>query len=299
MNKKRQIIGLVLMIYLLSIFLINSPRIYDNYLESPGIYKATYNFRDCKTGESTPERWSLCNLGDGNTFKIIEEFNDHNKVVKFKRGENNETFISFEYLVDKSPPTCGFIEWYWASADIKNTTLYFQVRGSSGDDQKRQVILYFDKEGIGVGVNKYSSVEDNHWYHCRYVFDANDGDHGKYKLYVNGELVIENNNFLNTNVPDLNRMIFYGSQGYDCYLDAIGFSWDPNYEIGDNLYLERSIHPITNLWNFIFSGIIILTIIFILNPKVNLPIVASFLVKNKIIKKKNYIQILNFFFLIF
>jgi len=299
MNKKKQILGLTLMIVFLGIFLIHSPQIYNNYVEIPGIYKATYNFSGSEIGKSIPEGWNLRTQGAGNSFEIIEEFEEHQKVVKFKRGEKSDVFIEFNYYIDIPPPTKGFVEWYWASADVNNTALYFQIRGSSGDEQKRQVILYFDKNGIGLGANRCTPVEDNKWYHCRYVFDANEGEQGKYELYVNGELIIENRDFMNTNVPDLYVIMFYGSLGSKGYLDAIGFSWDPEYEMGDNLYLEKQIHPITIPWNFLFSGVLILTIICILNPNVSFPLVANSLVKYKIVKNKKYIRILNSVFLIF
>ena len=284
MNKKKRI-SISVIIILLFIYIVNIPRIYGNYMELPGIYKATYNFYNDETG-TVPEDWSKVSPNEENSIQIIETFEDHNKVVEYIREEESSFFehhISSEEEIIK-----GTIEWYWATTDVQ-TSVHFQIRGS-GEGIGRIMLISLQKGQI-LG----SPVIDNEWIHIRVDFDCTKQ---KWSLYVDGDLIRDDSPF-SDEVSELNRIMFYSDPNSVTFIDAVGFSWDHNYEIGDNLHLDKIIHPMIYMGYILFSIVIIISYIVVLNPKVSLPLAVRFLVKREIIKKMKYIQIFNFIFLIF
>ncbi|MFW9879826.1 MAG: hypothetical protein ACFFG0_42675, partial [Candidatus Thorarchaeota archaeon] len=71
------------------------------------------------------------------------------------------------------------------------------------------------------------------WYHIRVSFDLNKGTStlrliNKYDYDMNLISNIDNLNIFEISTIQINR-------DFSFYYDAIGYSWDNNYKIGDNL----------------------------------------------------------------
>lgn len=286
MNKKRQMNVFVVMMSILGIFIMNLQRISNYYMEVPGIYKATYNFNDDEIG-MLPKDWSIYSQTTGDSIKVIESFNEHKKVVELIDGDD-EDWLSFNYYVPQieDPITTGTVEWYWATNDIK-TVLSMYLRGI-GEGSGRMVIL-----SIKNGEIEGHSVKDEQWVHMRIDFDC---DKNKYDAYVNGHLKRENYTFVDGDIESILHINFYTSSIETSvnYIDAVGFSWDDEYDVGDNLNFEKVMHPIALLCWILFSGTLIISFFIIINPKVTIPFLLSVLLKKRIIKRKKCIQILNF-----
>jgi len=103
--------------------------------------------------------------------------------------------------------------------------------------------LYLYSEGgnfvfeNGSGPYIITACNNNQWYHIKLVFDCSSDT---YDFYLDGVLTLSNIEFY-TKVSSLNKIIFSTRQwgtnsDFYGYVDALGFSWDPNYNIGDNLY---------------------------------------------------------------
>jgi len=89
---------------------------------------------------------------------------------------------------------------------------------------------------------EFGSVLPNTWYHIKVEFNFdnilnrqyNNLDPRQFRIYLNGTSsgVYEANNLLQIN--HLGFMSGMNDEDYQCYIDALGVSWDPNYEIGQN-----------------------------------------------------------------
>jgi hypothetical protein len=87
-------------------------------------------------------------------------------------------------------------------------------------------------------IGEYRTIDDidnNTWYHVKIEFDIFD-----WHLWIND--ISQDNGigygFWGENASDFDKVSFtqYDGNGeYLAYIDAVGFSWDPDYKIGDNL----------------------------------------------------------------
>lgn len=92
-----------------------------------------------------------------------------------------------------------------------------------------------------IGWTDVKSISDNTWYHIKIEFECTTGNYqglsqDTWRFYVNGE-TFGDFNFLNdiSNVTQIYCFTRGADTNYRCYTDAFGFSWDSNYDIGDNL----------------------------------------------------------------
>ena len=105
---------------------------------------------------------------------------------------------------------------------------------------------------------------NNTWYHIKVTFECGAGGYDdleadEWNLYINGEIFGEYD--FHTPRDTLSRTVFQssgGSSGYKTYYDGIGYSWDGNYNIGDNMIpfyiLDNSSYKIDK-FEFVFEGL--------------------------------------------
>ncbi|MFX1442107.1 MAG: hypothetical protein ACFFHV_01725 [Promethearchaeota archaeon] len=215
---------------------INYPE--SKYYNKPmsGYFQATYGFENDRLGNN-PKDWSVYEL-DGNTVNVIGELAGHKNVV-----EMNDISSSYSVAINKSlNPIRGYgtVEWWWRISDAtdliafrihdnNNIFIYFRIN---------QDKFQYDNGSLhDIGLVAY----DNTWYHCRVDFECTTGSYmglSQYSwcVYINGTKF--GNYGFRINRDQANEIWFDGSgglTGYTTYIDAIGYSWDPNYNIGDNL----------------------------------------------------------------
>lgn len=300
MDNRKHICISILMITLLALFIVNLPKIYDNYEEIPGIYKATYNFKGeiGKTGD---------NIGfidysyaeDDCSAEVIEEIDGHKNILKIT-DESTEGYIKIYNYLDELTSGTHTIEFWWYPEDKGDGQYYYFGVSGGGYNAIR---IYYDCyiEGFIITTgdgNTFISAKSDSWHYIIVQIDLDDDD---VSVWINSKVKIDAENFWDTSFNYFSKVAFQTAitQTGTFYLDAIGYSWDVDYFIGDNLHLEKTLHPIICMWYIFFSGVLIITFIVILNPKDSLPFLVRFLVKREIITKKKYIQILNSIFLIF
>jgi hypothetical protein len=190
-----------------------------------GYYPATYGFDNDVDGVGAKNWWGQA---------IVESsYNGHNKVVKHINYSWNSIGVEFDNQ------TSGTIEFYF-NTNNTNKDVQFNCFGYNPSGEiSRPIIL-----GIYAGyLRRYCSgwqaldiptpCSINTWYHIRIDFDC---DTDTWNTTVNGELRSWDDPF------DSGDSIFISDLRFYQFLspvitrfDAIGFSWDPGYELGDNL----------------------------------------------------------------
>ena len=134
-----------------------------------------------------------------------------------------------------SSASLGTVE-FWLCGTAMTKIFTFRLRGvSTGVDF--QIIDNKIQYYYGGGYNDATGglILDNAWYHFRIDFDCGTDT---YDFYLNGSLLDSDIDF-RLPCTTINNMYIISHRfqsDYTCYLDALGFSWDSGYEIGDNLY---------------------------------------------------------------
>lgn len=172
--------------------------------------------------------------------QIIPSFNKHKKVIELY---DNNGAGNCEYHNDfSSAQGYGTIEYWVKTSDA---TLLNDVRLFNG--ATRVAVLAIDSDmfryydGEWHDVNDGLMALDDTWYHIRIDFECTAGGYKglaqfEWRTYINGKIYgdynFENNE---TTVDTLWLITSTGDSGYYSYYDAFGYSWDSNYNIGDNL----------------------------------------------------------------
>jgi len=231
---------------------LNTPEA-KSYLEPmSGYYPGTYGFEDelhAATGtdlEFIDEYYALgeyvgIGVHDGPIY-------GHNKVLHIGDAQAGSDTYGVHYF--DNPPATGTIEFYNLVDNIHmpSGTHYFYLRAMDDTiavEMRINVIgtllsniEYFD----GVSWQLISDQVSYEWYHHSISFDCEAGVNGQFTWitrYENGTESgrVENIEFQN----DLNTLDeLYLASDVPTYFgatrwDAFGFSWDPNYDVGDNL----------------------------------------------------------------
>ena len=138
----------------------------------------------------------------------------------------------------KSTPNCGTIE-FWLAERFTSTPIQAQIR-KIGIGQCFGIRIINDKFQFydGAWHNVGRLAVDREWYHIRLDFETSVGGYmglsqWNWRLLINSES-FGPYNFSTNAIPDF--LQFYANFGDLAYVDALGYSWDPYYNIGDNLY---------------------------------------------------------------
>ena len=191
-----------------------------------GYYPATYGFENDADG-NLPSSWLAWPEGN---LKVIGEKDGHKKIVE---GYTQKSPVqNFGMINDFKNQTSGTIE-FWIQSSVGS---YFLMLTRDVADTASAFTIFQNKFQYYDGTfHEVMSWTANTWYHIKLVIDC---ESDTYDIYINNVLMKENAPF-QFNVDKINRFRIYsctesGSQGY-LWVDAIGYSWDPNYYIGDNL----------------------------------------------------------------
>ena len=204
-------------------------------------YPATYCFESDVVG-SFPSYFDDYSLGSCKV-EVTAERNGHKRVLWFDDNAYSERADVFNYFNNQ---THGTVEYWVLSndvtdrfyADLNNIDEGIAMRLSLRDDSWRDFSNNIIQKAVGGNMD---TPINNQWYHVRIDFECTTGGYmglgeNEWKVWSDG---IESVAMaLDNNVPNVNSFHWgtsTASTSYDCYIDAIGYSWDPNYNIGDNL----------------------------------------------------------------
>ena len=208
------------------------------YTESmSGYYPATYGFESDTAGENP----LFCPVEEiGGEVNVVDNVNGHNKVVAvidnsgsdfpyfYNTFESTQTYGTYEYWV-RTTDAFGFQGLRLYSGSIIDTNVmidFFIQNGNFG---------YYDGSWHDITV-----CADNIWYHIEIAFDCTTGGYRgvnqyKFKVWINGTEYGEFGWWYSKSSADSVQFMGGNPEQQTLYIDAIGYSWDPNYNIGDNL----------------------------------------------------------------
>ncbi|MHA2251721.1 MAG: hypothetical protein ACXAD7_15260, partial [Candidatus Kariarchaeaceae archaeon] len=210
-------------------------------------YNATYGFEDEAVGTSGTDidfiDWA--SIDTGCSLDINYEIGNNRKILDFY-DPGNGGVSGANYIADK---VSGTIEFWWRTDDATDPFHIFLYDYTS----ITAAVYIFDDEfqyWDGVAWQQASiTPEDNKWYHHKIVFDCTSDT---FDWYIDGVLEAHDIDFTQ-NGDAVDAMLMGTSvQTSDAhtYIDAIGFSWDDNYNIGDNtvpICLENEVLYVTGL----------------------------------------------------
>jgi len=199
------------------------------YYRENGIFPATHNFKDEADGTSGTDIESITQNTE-DTCVIVSDYVGHKKVLHFIDSNSGnirfvphpETSGTFEILAHQ--PTAA--PWFIRHTDNNGNnpiTIYIE--------NKTQIRVYYGN-GAGGTITVPVAIVEDAWFHIKVQFDcATD----KQSVWINGVLEVDNENFEDDDTPDSFRYIqIYNPGACEGYIDAIGYSWDTDYNIGDN-----------------------------------------------------------------
>ncbi len=198
-----------------------------------GYFAGTYSFENENIGFN-PSNWNV--FEDGGYVNIKDSYLGHNEVVELCK--NSGGIVSCRNLFENK--TSGLIEFWFCS---NRTDQEFLIRISDGEFYGGRIEIKFGDDGQlkvldGIQISNIISYVGDTWYHLKIEWDIFQGDFD-WNLSLNdtevGTFSFYGNPF------NLNRIIFSSdisspSENAYFYIDAVGYSWDQEYEIGDNLY---------------------------------------------------------------
>ena len=195
---------------------------------SLGYYSAIYGFETDLSG-ADPAGWNIiepvfCSVD------VVDEVGGHKNVVYI----TDSNLAGYPVMKKSISLTSGIIE-FWIRAGETNKQHYFQI----SDDSNVGLHFYMRNNGYWTyysgGWNDIETYNANQWYHVKLEFDTH-----HFHLWIDGVSKDGGSGYgLSDSLTSFTRIQFnpdYGEVGGNMWVDAIGYSWVPNYNIGDNHY---------------------------------------------------------------
>ena len=209
------------------------------YSEESGHYPATYSFTNETDGTSGTDITFIdyVSIDASCSATICGANNEHRKILDLYDNNNaGKVLVSNSF----NNQMTGTVECYIMSDDVSAADIFLYIDDDDTDYYTESLgiriwnsnLLYFDG---GTSTWEIAlGISDNVWYHIKISFSEASNT---YDLYVNGVSEASGVPF-RADPEQLNRITFSTDNaelGFHYYIDAIGFSWDSNYNIGDNL----------------------------------------------------------------
>ena len=201
-----------------------------------GYYPAVFGFEDQLPGVM-PNDWIDYLSSGAGYLRTLDELDGHKKVLDFYSGANGDECYYEKNL--KMNITNGVIEFWFQTTDVSPPTWYSWFILSDGISLSERNIRFCIRGGALTFHNStdyllVDSIVPNQWYHLRIDFNMIADTS---TIYLNNVLKLSNvDNYGNgSQINTLQVTNHYNLANTHLYLDAIGYSWDPHYNIGDNL----------------------------------------------------------------
>ncbi len=220
-----------------------------------GYYPSTYGFENYKDGTIgldigfLDEYYSSAS-GLNTDIRIIEELLDGHYNYLYIRDSQVEDNTWAVHYIDNSQ-SIGTIEFYNRFNNNPNGSptrrQYLYFRDSNNIIAFRMEINHHNgdlKYYNGSSYELIANVNAETWYHHRIIFNCNDGTKGKFTWIIREEDGTEisrvssidfENNFIGSTIDEIHFETSEEDYELETMWDAFGFSWDPDYIIGDNL----------------------------------------------------------------
>ncbi|HEC41048.1 MAG TPA: hypothetical protein ENI29_22570, partial [bacterium] len=208
-----------------------------------GYYPATYGFENEIVGTAGDDIGFVdTDVSSGShSLTIISEYLGHENIIEFWDGGATGNYAS---IFNDVNATEGTIE-YWVAIEDASEEARLRAH-SSGGTGMFGVTLIIDKwqvlkDGGWSDISGIDPPQDGEWYHVRLDFRCSTNPYDglsqyEFNVHING---VEYGNYgFFTDIGSIG-LVYMTTQAaganYKFYMDAVGYSWDPNYNIGDNL----------------------------------------------------------------
>ncbi|NHK33060.1 MAG: hypothetical protein FK730_17055 [Asgard group archaeon] len=204
-----------------------------------GYYPGTYGFENDAIG-TDPIGWT--DGSDSNCDSLVVQEKAGHKMVIYMDDDNGGAKARLSnYFPDVS---YGMIE-FWYMPEDATTWFSFRFMNIGLTEIRLEIAIEGDKWKYSPTYTIYYDIpnvplpQDNMWQHVKIYFECTSGGYhglGQYKFETiidgvsSGELPFQENatSISSLYISSLNAGIT------DSWLDAVGYSWDPDYNIGDN-----------------------------------------------------------------
>ncbi len=194
-------------------------------------YPGTYSFTDETVGTTGTNIGFIDFIEGGtNVVEVINNWGGHNKVINFT--ENYYIGNDFSNVVT------GTIEfWAWLDDDGSGNYQFMVLVDSNNAADNMQFALH-----VHAGNYKYQggsltdtgvAVSENAWQHHKVVFDC---AADTFDWYVDDDLIVNDGAFFDAGDSVDNLRFERTANIVASYIDAVGYSWDSDYSVGDNTY---------------------------------------------------------------
>ncbi|KKK81558.1 hypothetical protein LCGC14_2812240, partial [marine sediment metagenome] len=204
---------------------------YYKYTIGSGYYLGTYSFTDDADG-SDPAGWVLTEITG--TVNVISDLDGHSKVMEIDDTGASVMHAVQEFGIDHN--TDGdTIEFWWRSNDVTKSCsirIYDTLT-----ETKVSAYINLDNGQFRYATGSWNNVKAavvNTWYHHKLVFNFTASTYDWYIDDILEEASIPFNGTA-TKIRELYITTSGGDANYKQYFDAFGYSWDANFNVGDNL----------------------------------------------------------------
>ena len=216
-----------------------------------GDYTATYDWLD-DTVDTTPNGWTTFGI----TSYVRSGVGDHNHIVEMKDDGDTTATIwntfsvqyngTLELWIRKSSES---VEGGGQDNNLAPLDIYITACNSEGGSKAvgSHIRLDLDSSGIieliktdGSSETIYTGFEQDKWYHVMFVvYPENDTS----DFYLDGFFIASIPERLGSGKPCINQLVMVTGANNKApnsngiwSVDAVGYSWDSDYLIGDNMY---------------------------------------------------------------
>ncbi len=194
-------------------------------------FPGTYDFKDDMVG-GNPAGFTIHDEGGG-TINIIAEYQNHKKVLELNDSDGGADLRMTQTFTAGAQEE-GYVELWTAATDVSEGIFFRFLDGADADQ------LLFRTDGANwqafynVVWNTVATALDNTLYHIL-VYWYDDGGITKFSMWIDGTQVVTDETASGNN--DIAKLEFLTSNTMIniIYYSSIGYSWDPNYAIGDNV----------------------------------------------------------------
>jgi len=201
-----------------------------------GYYPAVFGFENQLPGVM-PNDWIIYQSSGTGYLRTVDELDGHKKVLDLYSGAIGD-YCYYEKNL-KMNITNGTLEFWFQTTDVSPPTWYSCFILSDGISMSEMNIRLCIRDGTLTFHNStdyllVDSIVPNQWYHLRVDFNMITDTS---TIYLNNVLKLSNaDNYGNgSQINTIQVTNHYNLANTHLYLDAIGYSWDPYYNIGDNL----------------------------------------------------------------
>ncbi len=200
-----------------------------------GYYLGIYGFEN-DDPSTEPSGWITYEIGG--TLQVIDELSNHKKVVELLDTSDTEKINMYNDF--EGTQIEGIVE-FWVRGNSTGDALY--IRGTNGDTGFRITIriesgkiqYYYDAGGGHTWHDATNgAVSSDEWHYISIEFNCTTDT---FNVYLNDNQLDSDVPF-ESNAVNIDRWYFEtinAHYDYKYFIDAVGYSWDSNYNIGDNL----------------------------------------------------------------